>query len=64
MNRPPMPDDGVIWCERCGKWSRIGQPYEVVSPGKFQHRMCIPRTDAEHASAAAKASGPTRGDAA
>ena len=33
----------VIWCDRCQRWSKTGQPYVMVEPGKFRHRMCIPR---------------------
>jgi hypothetical protein len=36
----PMPEDGVVWCQRCERWSRMGQPYEMVAPGKFQHVHC------------------------
>lgn len=42
MTRPPMPDDGVVFCERCHRWIRTGEPYKVVGTGLFAHdKMCL-----------------------
>lgn len=37
-DRTAMPSDAVVWCERCRRWTRRGQAYTLISPGKFTHR--------------------------
>lgn len=33
----------VVWCERCEQWTLLGQPYEMLEPGRFAHVICPQR---------------------